>query len=146
MNYPEMFAGAFPVSGGVIIQAEPTAYEKDDLRAAQRKLADRDRSLRENDDVASSQGKSTYESFLGDGFPMLRFFTHPTAAHMFAVLPVDAALQWLGVDDVGRPRGLVAFAEKQVAAKEWKGRDRRGGAAKAHDREEASSPPGRRRF
>jgi len=120
MNYPEMFAGAFPVSGGVIIQAEPTAYEKDDLRAAQRKLA-----IAivhgENDEIVDfSQGKSTYESFLGDGFPMLRFFTHPTAAHMFAVLPVDAAIQWLESMTSDDPAALVAFAEKQAAGNEWK--------------------------
>jgi predicted esterase len=120
MNYPEQFAGAFPVSGGVIIQAEPTAYEKEDLRAAQRKLAIAIVHGENDEIVGFSQGKSTYESFLGDGFPMLRFFTHPTAAHMFAVLPVDAAIQWLEAMTSEDPAALVAFAEKQAAAKEWK--------------------------
>jgi hypothetical protein len=115
-----MFAGAFPVSGGVIIQAEPTAYEKEDLRAAQRKLAIAIVHGENDEIVGFSQGKSTYESFLGDGFPMLRFITHPTAAHMFAVLPVDSAIQWLESMTSDDPAALVAFAEKQVAVKEWK--------------------------
>jgi predicted esterase len=120
MNYPETFAGAFPVSGGVIIQAEPTAYDKEEIRAAQRKLAIAIVHGENDEIVGFSQGKSTYESFLGDGFPMLRFFTHPTAAHMFAVLPVDDALQWLESMTSDDPAALVAFAEKQMAAKEWK--------------------------
>jgi hypothetical protein len=39
---------------------------------------------------------------------------------MFAVLPVDDAIQWLESMTSDDPATLVAFAEKQVAAKEWK--------------------------
>ncbi len=120
MNYPEMFAGAFPVSGGVIIQAEPTAYEKEDIRAAQRKVAFAVVHGENDEIVGFDQGKGTYDSFLGDGFPMLRFLSHPTAGHMFALLPVDQAIQWLESMTSDDPGALVAFAERQAAAKEWK--------------------------
>src|SRR5207237_4615556 len=36
MNFPEMVAGAFPISAGVIFQCEPTAYADPAVRAAQR--------------------------------------------------------------------------------------------------------------
>ena len=93
MNYPEMFAGAFPVSGGVIIQAEPAAFEKEDLRAAQRKVPVAIVHGENDGNVDFSMGRSAYESYLEDGFPMVRFFTHKTAAHMFGVLPVEDAVR-----------------------------------------------------
>ncbi len=114
MNTPELFAGAFPVSGGVIIQAEPTAYDKPEVRAAQRKVP-----LAivhgENDEVVGfGMGRSAHEAFLGDGFPMVRLFAHKTAAHMFALLPVEDAVRWLEAMSSDDPAALVAFAQKRL--------------------------------
>lgn len=120
MNYPEMFAGAFPISGGVIIQAEPAAYDKDEIRAAQRKLAVAIVHGENDEVVGFDMGKSAYDSFLDDGFPMVRLFAHKTAAHRFVFLPVEEAIRWLEAMTSDDPAALVAFAEKQVGAKEWK--------------------------
>src|SRR5258706_9699208 len=38
MNFPELIAGAFPISAGVIFQCEPSAYTDEKLRAAQRSV------------------------------------------------------------------------------------------------------------
>ena len=38
MNFPELLAGAFPISAGVIFQCEPTAFIDEALRAAQRSV------------------------------------------------------------------------------------------------------------
>ncbi|MGH9392503.1 MAG: alpha/beta hydrolase, partial [Vicinamibacteria bacterium] len=120
MNTPELFAGAFTVSGGVIIQAEPAAYENPEIRAAQRKVPVAIVHGENDGAVSFSQGKSSYESFLEDGFPMLHFFTHKTAAHMFAVLPVEEAVRWLETMSSGDPAALVDSAQKRLAAKEYR--------------------------
>lgn len=134
MNTPELFAGAFPVSAGVIIQCEPAAYENPEVRAAQRKVP-----LAivhgENDGVvAFSQGKSTYESFLDDAFPMLRLFTHKTAAHMFAALPVEEAVRWLEEMSSEEPGALVAAAERRLGAKDYRDAVALAARAKALDK------------
>jgi predicted esterase len=120
MNTPELFAGAFPVSGGVILQAEPSAYENPEARAAQRKVPVAIVHGENDGVVGFSQGKSSYESFLDDGFPMLRFFTHKTAAHLFAVLPVEEAVRWLEMMSSDDPAALVESAQKRLAAKEFR--------------------------
>jgi len=118
MNTPELFAGAFPVSGGCIIQAEPTAYDKPEIRTAQRKVAVAIVHGENDGAVEFSLGQSAYESFLGDGFPMLRFFTHKTAAHAFALLPVEEAVRWLEAMTSDDPVALVDSAQKRFAARD----------------------------
>jgi predicted esterase len=138
MNYPHLFAGAFPISGGVVIQSEPTAYTNAAIRAQQRQGA-----LviihGENDPVVRfSQGKTTYESFVNDGFPRVRFLTHKTAGHVFMGLPVEEGVRWLESITSDDAATLLAFAEKQLAARQY--RDATGaldrlrdlGAEKAH--------------
>ena len=65
---------------------------------------------------------------------MLRLFSHPTAAHMFAVLPVEEAIRWLETLASDDPAVLVAFAEKQLAAKEWRDANAAAERAKALDK------------
>lgn len=120
MNYPDLFAGAFPISCGLIVQCEPSAYDKEDIRAQQREGA-----LAivhgENDGVVGfSMGRSAHESFQDDAFPALRLFTDPRAAHMFARLPVEEAVRWLESMTADDPRTLLAFAQSQFGKGEFR--------------------------
>lgn len=120
MNFPERFAGAFPVSGGLIFQAEPKAYVDDAVRAAQRRVPIAIVHGRNDGIVDFSSATYAHAAFLDDGFPALRLFDHPTAAHMFAVLPVREAVRWLDAltsDDVD---ALVTFGEARAAEDGWR--------------------------
>lgn len=120
MNYPQLFAGAFPVSGGLIFQAEPGAYDDEALRAAQRKLAVSVVHGRNDGIVEFSMGQYAHEAFLESGFPALRLFDHATAAHMFAVLPVRDAILWLDALSTDDPEALATFGEAAEAAGTWR--------------------------
>ncbi len=120
MNYPALFAGAFPVSCGLIFQAEPSAYEDEAVRAAQRRLPFAIVHARNDDVVSFSMGDYAHQAFLAQGFPALRLFDHPTAAHMFAVLPVRDAILWLDALSSDDPATLAAFADERAAAGAWR--------------------------
>ncbi len=115
MNSPELFAGAFPISAGLLFQCEPSAYDNAEVRAAQRKVAVAIVHAENDPAVAFDMGKSAYESFLDGGFPSVRFFTHPSAAHMFARLPVEEAVRWLEAMTSDDAEGLLDLAEKRAA-------------------------------
>jgi predicted esterase len=120
MNFPERFAGAFPVSGGLIFQAEPRAYADAAVRAAQRRVPIAIVHGRNDGIVAFSSATYAHAAFLDDGFPALRLFDDPAAAHMFARLPVRDAVLWLDAltsDDV---EGLVAFGEARATEGGWR--------------------------
>jgi predicted esterase len=118
MNYPELVAGAFPVSGGLIFQCEPTAYEEKQVRAAQR-LVPLAIVHGKNDEVVDfGSGRYAYEAFEDEGFPALRMFTSDTAAHMFAMLPVEPAIRWLESMSSEDPAALAAFAKERLEAGE----------------------------
>ena len=72
MNYPDLFAGAMPISAGLIFQCEPTAYTDEKIRDEQRH---RPIVILHGDAdplVPVSMAKAAHDSFLNDGFPMLR--------------------------------------------------------------------------
>jgi predicted esterase len=120
MNYPELFDGAMPVAAGLIFQCEPGAYEDADIRRRQR-----ERPLAivhgEKDPLVSvSMGKAAYESFLAEGFPMLRLFAAKGAGHAFISLPFEEAIRWLESMTSDDPRALLKSAERAFAAKEYR--------------------------
>lgn len=120
MNFPERFAGAFPVSGGLIFQAEPRAYADAAVRAAQRRVPIAIVHGRNDGIVDFSSATYAHAAFLDDGFPALRLFDDPAAAHMFARLPVREAVLWLDAltsDDVD---ALVTFGEARAAEGGWR--------------------------
>ncbi len=129
MNYPELVAGAFPISAGVIIQAEPVAFTDPEIRAAQRRIPVAVVHGMNDPTVAFSQGESSYESFEDGSFPMLRLFKDRMAGHMFALLPVDDAIRWLEAMTSDRPAELASLAEKSIG--EGKFRDAIAAVARA---------------
>ncbi len=118
MNYPEKVAGAFPVSGGLIFQCEPTAYEEKGVRAAQREVPLAIVHGVNDGIVDFGMGRYAAEAFEDEGFPAVRLFSHPSAAHMFAMLPVEAAIRWLEALSSPDPAALADFAKDRLAAGE----------------------------
>ncbi len=115
MNFPELLAGAFPVSCGLLMQCEPAVFEDQALREAERKVALAIVHAR-NDPVQSFRlGQAAARSFGEANWPAYRFFTHEQAAHMFARLPVDQAIEWLETVSTEDPAVLVDFAERSLA-------------------------------
>ena len=120
MNYPEMIAGAFPVSCGLIFQCEPSAYSDEALRKAQRAVP-----LAivhaENDPVVGIGMGRYAEGVFGDaGWPAFRFFGDDQAGHMFARLPVGPAIRWLETMNADDPATLVKFAEARMKEGGWR--------------------------
>jgi predicted esterase len=112
MNGPEEIAGAFPVSAGLIVQCEPSAYEDSELMAAQRAVP-----LAivhgKNDPLVPFDG-TTYAKglFVDAGWPAARLFADDNAAHMFARLPVGQAICWLEAMASRDPKFLLDLAER----------------------------------
>jgi predicted esterase len=115
MNSPELIAGVFPISAGVIFQCEPAAYAEDALRATQRSVPLAIIHGKNDPAVNFSSGEYAATLFGEAGWPAFRFFADDSGAgHMFARLPVDEAIRWLEAqvsDDAAR---LLDFAEQRM--------------------------------
>ncbi|QEH37280.1 Alpha/beta hydrolase family protein [Aquisphaera giovannonii] len=115
MNSPELIAGAFPVSAGLIFQCEPTAYDDERLEAAQRAVPLAIVHGR-NDPVVGFDGAAyAHDLFLDAGWPAVRVFDDPAAGHMFGRLPVDLAVRWVEAMASSDPVVLLDLAERRLA-------------------------------
>jgi len=119
MNSADLIAGAFPVSGNLLIQCDPSLYEDKALREAQRAVP-----LAivhgKNDpvpDVPFSGAEYAYGLFLDAGWPAIRLFADDRAGHMFALLPVGPAIKWLEALTSDDPKVLLDFAEARLKEK-----------------------------
>ncbi len=112
MNYPELVDGAFPIAGGMIIQAEPTAYDKEDLRAQQREIPFAIVYAPNDPVVQYSMSTAAFNSLMDNGFPMVRLVDDTQAGHMFANLPIDRAIQWLETMTSDDPVALLKSANE----------------------------------
>lgn len=120
MNYPDVFAGAMPISAGLIFQCEPTAYEDAKIRKQQRQ---RPLAILHGDKdplVNVSMAKSAYASFLDDGFPMLRLFLAKGAPHAFIALPFEDGIRWLESMTADDPKALLANAQRAITRKDYR--------------------------
>ncbi len=117
MNSPDLIAGAFPISAGLLIQAEPSVFEDKALKEAQRAVP-----------LAIIHGKTdpqvgfdgaVYASglFLDAGWPAVRLFADDNAGHMFGLLPVGQAIRWLEALASDDPKVLLDFAEARLKDK-----------------------------
>ncbi len=120
MNSPEQIAGAFPISAGVILQCEPSAYENAEWQAAQRKVPLA--IIHGKNDPLVPYDSATYAAglFLEAGWPAFRFLTDDKAAHMFGRLPVDKAIRWLEAMASDDPKVLLDFAESRLKASAYR--------------------------
>ncbi len=121
MNFPEMIAGAFPISAGVIFQCEPSAYADEKLRAAQRSVPLAIVHSRQDPVVDFSSGQYAANLFGQAGWPAFHFFADETGAgHMFARLPVRDAIRWLEAQSSEDPNRLLDFAEQRFKANAYR--------------------------
>jgi predicted esterase len=120
MNYPELFAGGMPISAGLIFQCEPTAYEDDSVRAKQRNLPIAIVHGDQDPLVSVSMAKSAYDSFLGDGFPMLRLLLAKGAGHPFVALPFEEGVRWMESMTSDDPNALLASAQQAFGRREYR--------------------------
>ena len=112
MHFPELFEGAFPMSCGLVIQAEPDVFDKPELLAAQR--ANPLAILHAKNDRVVEFGSAEYalRRFREFGFPARKLFSDDTAAHRFSHLPVDDAIAWLSALSTDDGVELATFAQR----------------------------------
>ena len=120
MNSPELIAGAFPISCGVIFQCEPSAYQDEALRKAQRSVPLAIVHGKNDPVISFGMGDYAASLFGESNWPALCFFTSDTAGHMFGLLPVGDAIRWLEALASDDPDVLLGFAEKQAEAKRYR--------------------------
>jgi len=113
MHYPEMFAGAFPVSGALLMQSAPGVFDDADLKKAQRALPIALVHGKTDPAVGFGASESAYKEFVEHGFPFVRLFDHATAGHMFGLLPVDRAIDWLDAMSSGDAEKLKPYVESK---------------------------------
>lgn len=119
MFYPEKIAGAFPMSCGLLVQCEPSYFtERPELVAAQHRVPIAIIHGKNDPVVGFSSGAHGFEALQDGGFPGLQLFSDPYAAHMFARLPVDLAVDWLEAMSSRDPDELVSFAEESLEVEE----------------------------
>ena len=116
MFYPDLVAGAFPMSCNLLVQAEPSYFDEAEMRAKQREVPIAHVHGTTDDVIEYSAAEYCYEAFQDGGFPMLRLFSDESAGHLFAHLPVAEAVRWLETFASGDARRLVAFGEEQLEA------------------------------
>jgi predicted esterase len=115
MNFPEKVAGAFPISAGVIVQCEPSAYADEALRAAQRGVPLAIIHGRNDPVVGFSSGEYAATLYAEAGWPAFRFFADESGAgHRFGLLPVGEAIRWLEQHSSDDPARLLDFAEARL--------------------------------
>lgn len=114
MNYPKLIAGAFPISAGVMIQCEPSAFADKALQEAQRAVPLA--IVHGKNDPLVSFDSATYASglFLDASWPAVRLFASDDAGHMFGRLPVGRAIRWLEALAPNNANILLDFAEARL--------------------------------
>jgi predicted esterase len=96
MNYPELIAGAFPISAGLIFQSEPKAYADEKLKTAQRAVPLAIIHSKQDQVVDFAMGEYAAKAFTDAGWPAMKFFAEDKGAgHRFGLLPVGEAIAWL---------------------------------------------------
>jgi predicted esterase len=118
MHFPEVFAGAFPMAGGLTIQCEPDVFDDKDLLALQRSrpLA----IVHGSKDSVVPYETALYirDRFEGAGFARTAFLD-PPLGHPYDFLPVGEAIRFLDAMSTTKPDVLAAYAEEEAKEKRW---------------------------
>ena len=120
MNFPELIAGAFPISCGVIFQCEPDVYNDATLRKSQRAVPLAIIHGKNDSAVGFSMGQYAATLFGEANWPAFRFFADDAGGHMFARLPIGPAIRWLESHASNDPAILVDFAGSQLSQKAYR--------------------------
>src|SRR5262249_52083496 len=116
-------------------QCEPYNF-KDDALEKQQHLAVAPIHGRSDRVVEFSGGEYADERMQEFGFPRQHFFA-PDVAHEFMALPVEEAVGCLVAMTSTDPAPLIDFAEKQLAAEQW--RDATGAVLRARELDKAGA-------
>jgi pimeloyl-ACP methyl ester carboxylesterase len=119
MYYPQLLAGAFPMSCNLLVQCEPDEFD-DKAHSAQHRLAVAVIHGRKDDVVDFDGGAYCHLRLLDGGFPRLRLFAPDNVGHQFAWLPVADAVHWLQQSTTDDDEALLAFAEARAGEKAWR--------------------------
>ena len=104
-----------------MFQNVPSAFADEPTRAAQRAVPLAIVHSKNDQVIDYSSGVYGYGLFLDAGWPALRLFNDEKAGHMFAFLPITAAVRWLEAMNSDDPSQLIPFIE--TCSKEKKIRD-----------------------
>ncbi|MFI5402285.1 MAG: hypothetical protein ACHQ1G_05060 [Planctomycetota bacterium] len=130
LYYPELFAGAFPMSCNLLVQCEPDSFKPDAVEK-QHRIAVAPIHGKADNVVEFSGGDYCFKRMQESGFPRLHLFAPERAGHAFMYLPVEEAIRWLEAMTSEDPAALLDFAEKQLAAEEY--RDAMGAVLRARE-------------
>jgi predicted esterase len=119
MYYPQLLAGAFPMSCNLLVQCEPDEFDAAKV-AAQHRVGVAVIHGRADDVVPFSGGAYCHLRLVDGGFPCVRLFAPERIGHQFALLPVDKAVQWLAACASTEPERLLAAAEAAAAESRWR--------------------------
>lgn len=119
MHFPERFAGAFPVAGGMVMQAEPDVFEDEDLKQAQRDTPIAIVHGRQDGVVDFDTGLYIRDRYEGEAFPLVTLLD-PELGHPYDFLPIGDAVDWLDAMSTEDPESLAAFADDAAKAKRWR--------------------------
>lgn len=120
MFYPGKLRGIFPMSCNLLVQCDPDYFKDEEVRRQQRELAIAVIHAANDQVVPVSGGDYCHAAMVDGGFPMLRYFRDPRAAHMFARLPVEAAIGWMEQITSEEPDTLLAFAAQGLQAEDFR--------------------------
>jgi poly(3-hydroxybutyrate) depolymerase len=113
LNYPDLFRGAFPMSGDCWSQNEPNLWEeKPDILKKQKEIAIAVIHGKADPVVAFAQGEHAYDCFRAMGWTKLRFFAPKELNHMFMLAPIDDAIEWLDAMNGRNENKSLALAAK----------------------------------
>ena len=118
MHYPEQFAGVFPVAGGMVIQADPSVFEDEELRQAQRDTPLAIVHGQHDNAVSYDTGLYIRDRYEAEGFPLMTFID-PNLGHPYDFLPIGDAVAWLDVMSTKDEKKLVAFGRNAAKEERW---------------------------
>ncbi len=118
MHYPERLAGVFAVSGGLVIQAEPDAFEDQKLRAAQRATPLAIVHGTKDNVVPFDTALYIRDRFEGAGFPLTTLIS-PGLGHPYDFLPIDDAIGFLDAMSTTDADALAAYANEAAERGRW---------------------------
>jgi poly(3-hydroxybutyrate) depolymerase len=120
LNYPNLYRGAFPMSGDCWMQNEPNLWEdKPDVLKKQKEIPIAVIHGKTDPVVAFSQGEHAYDCFRAMGWTKLRFFAPPSLNHMFMLAPIDEAIDWLDAMNGLNERKSLTLIPKWAKDGEW---------------------------
>ena len=119
MYFPDLVAGAFPMSCNLLVQCEPDGFDAGKAMQ-QRNVALAVMHGKRDDVVDYGSGAYCHMRMIDGGFPFVRLFAPDNVGHQFGLMPVDEAVRWLAAVSSDDPEVLIASAEKAADETRWR--------------------------